>query len=77
MSLDKNLFTLNITPREKEPNVVELIDPSNTVHYRKERVDGTVYSFNVYGMSKLAAELMNFIMMFTLQILFLSRCWPA
>lgn len=51
MVLDQNLFTLNITPRVNEPLVIDLIDSSETVHYRKERTnDGTNgYSFNLYG----------------------------
>lgn len=49
MSLDQNLFTLNIAPRSGEPNIVELIDSRENVHYRKERVDGPTYSFNVFG----------------------------
>ena len=50
MSLDQNLFTLNIVQRVDAPNVIELVDPQDTVHYRKERVNGSTYSFNVFGM---------------------------
>lgn len=49
MSLDANLFTLNFTPAKDDPNVTELVDPSDTPHYRKERVPGNVYTINVYG----------------------------
>ena len=50
MSLDQNLFTLNFNPRDKEPHVVDLIDPSGIVHYRKERSDDEGYSFCLFGM---------------------------
>lgn len=49
MSLDKNLFTLHITPNKDDPNVVDLIDPNGTIHYRKQRVVGTSYKAEVYG----------------------------
>ena len=49
MSLDQNLFTLNIAQRVTEPHIIELIDPSETVHYRKERTNDGGYSFNLYG----------------------------
>ena len=49
MSLDQNLFTLNVQPNKDDPNVLDLIDPSGNGHYRKERVAGTVYKINVYG----------------------------
>ena len=49
MSLDQNLFTLNFAPSKDDPNVTELIDPSERPHYRKERVQGNVYRINVYG----------------------------
>lgn len=48
MSLDKNLFTLNVSPRPDDPNIVELIDPLGTIHYRKQRVQGTTYAVDVY-----------------------------
>lgn len=48
MSLDQNLFTLNVLP--KRANEFELVEPSGTVHYRKERVPGTVYTINLFGM---------------------------
>ena len=49
MSLDKNLFTLQFTPNPDDPNVIDLVDPSGAVHYRKHRVQGTTYEINVYG----------------------------
>lgn len=49
MSLDQNLFTLLFTPNQDNPNVVDLIDPSGNVHYRKRRVMGSVYTAEVYG----------------------------
>ncbi|PCH44081.1 hypothetical protein WOLCODRAFT_76224 [Wolfiporia cocos MD-104 SS10] len=48
MSLDLNLFTLNVTPSPDDPNVVDLVSPSGVVHYRKERVPGSAYSVCVY-----------------------------
>jgi hypothetical protein len=51
MSLDQNLFTLLLTPNKDDPNVVDLIDPSGHIHYRKQRVDaaGEMYNIQVYG----------------------------
>jgi hypothetical protein len=49
MSLDQNLFTLNFAPSKDDPNVTELVDPSEKPHYRKERVPGSVYRIDVYG----------------------------
>ncbi|KZT07374.1 uncharacterized protein LAESUDRAFT_724832 [Laetiporus sulphureus 93-53] len=49
MSLDQNLFTLNITPSTEDPNVIDLVDPAGTIHYRRHRVpDSTTYIVNVY-----------------------------
>ncbi|TCD62376.1 hypothetical protein EIP91_006958 [Steccherinum ochraceum] len=48
MSLDQNLFTLNVTPLAEDPTVVDLIDPNGNAHYRKQRVPGTVYKIEVY-----------------------------
>lgn len=53
MSLDQNLFTLNVTPNAEHPSVVDLVDPKGTVHYQKEREPGTLYRINVYGASVL------------------------
>lgn len=49
MSLDKNLFTLVVTPSPKDPGVVDLVDPSGTVHYRKQRIPEATYKVEVYG----------------------------
>ncbi|KAK7683402.1 hypothetical protein QCA50_013665 [Cerrena zonata] len=48
MSLDQNLFTLNIEPSKDDPNVLDLTDPSGNAHYKKARVPGNVYKINVY-----------------------------
>jgi hypothetical protein len=50
MSLDKNLFTLIFTPNKDHPNVIDLVDPAGTVHYRKQRVLTPEYKIEVYGM---------------------------
>lgn len=50
MSLDKNLFTLFFTPNKDHPNVIDLVDPSGTVHYRKQRALTPEYKIEVYGM---------------------------
>ena len=50
MSLDKNLFTLFFTPNKDHPNVIDLIDPVGTVHYRKQRVLTPEYKIELYGM---------------------------
>jgi len=55
MSLDQNLFTLNVMP--KGSNELELVEPSGTVHYRKERVIGTVYTINLFGMDYLGVTI--------------------
>ncbi|TFK71367.1 hypothetical protein BDN72DRAFT_765091 [Pluteus cervinus] len=48
MSLDQNLFTLHLKPNEKDVNVVDLVDPSGTVHYRKRRIrDATPGGYKV------------------------------
>jgi len=50
MSLDKNLFTLLFTPHKDNQNVIDLVDPSGTLHYRKQRVAGAAeYKIEVYG----------------------------
>ncbi|KAH7094037.1 hypothetical protein BKA62DRAFT_834410 [Auriculariales sp. MPI-PUGE-AT-0066] len=38
MALDQNLFTLNIITSEKEPDAIDLVEPSGIIHYRKRRV---------------------------------------
>jgi hypothetical protein len=59
MSLDQNLFTLLLTPNKDDPNVVDLVDPSGHIHYRKQRVDaaGEMYNIQVYGKYDLSALL--------------------
>jgi len=49
MSLDKNLFTLHVTPDKDDPNVVDLVDPNGIAHYKKQRVPGISYTMEVYG----------------------------
>ncbi|TFK39976.1 hypothetical protein BDQ12DRAFT_681557 [Crucibulum laeve] len=48
MSLDQNLFTLLLTPNKDHPQVLDLVDPSGIVHYRKRRIPGTEYKMEVY-----------------------------
>ncbi|KAG5647919.1 hypothetical protein DXG03_007843 [Asterophora parasitica] len=48
MSLDQNLFTLNLVQHKDDPHVVDLIDPSGTIHYRKQRVLSPEYKAEVY-----------------------------
>ncbi|KAF9453527.1 hypothetical protein P691DRAFT_719266 [Macrolepiota fuliginosa MF-IS2] len=48
MSLDQNLFTLQLTPHKDYPNVTDLVDPSGTLHYRKQRLAGSEYKIEVY-----------------------------
>ncbi|CCL98557.1 uncharacterized protein FIBRA_00557 [Fibroporia radiculosa] len=48
MSLDQNLFTLNVSPNAKDPNIVDLVDGSGTVHYRKEKLSGTAYTVRLH-----------------------------
>ncbi|KAH9889038.1 hypothetical protein C8Q73DRAFT_794025 [Cubamyces lactineus] len=47
MSLDQNLFTLNVACRSDDPNVLDLVDPNGVVHYTKRRVQGTVYTIEL------------------------------
>ena len=51
MSLDQNLFTLLVTPNTSDTTgtVLDLVDPSGNVHYRKRRILGQVYKIEVYG----------------------------
>lgn len=49
MSLDQNLFTLNVTPNAADPDVVDLVDTVGTVHYRKRKVQGETYTIEVSG----------------------------
>ncbi|EDR14637.1 uncharacterized protein LACBIDRAFT_305473 [Laccaria bicolor S238N-H82] len=49
MSLDQNLFTLHLTQHKDHPHVVDLVDPSGVVHYRKQRILGIPeYKAEVY-----------------------------
>lgn len=54
MSLDRNLFTLLLTPNaaasrpDEGVTVVDLVDPNGTVHYRKRRFAGGVYKAELY-----------------------------
>ncbi|KAG6891230.1 hypothetical protein C0995_008482 [Termitomyces sp. Mi166 len=48
MSLDQNLFTLHVTPNKDNPHIVDLVDPSGTIHYRKHRLPGIEYKAEVY-----------------------------
>ncbi|KAI0085851.1 hypothetical protein BDY19DRAFT_964703 [Irpex rosettiformis] len=48
MSLDANLFTLNFVQNKDEPSIIDLVDPSDNPHYRKQRLQGTEYKINVY-----------------------------
>ncbi|KZV98779.1 hypothetical protein EXIGLDRAFT_831994 [Exidia glandulosa HHB12029] len=41
MSLDQNLFTLNIVPSQDEPDAIDLVEPDGTLHYRKRRAAAT------------------------------------
>ncbi|KAJ8520284.1 hypothetical protein ONZ45_g2866 [Pleurotus djamor] len=51
MSLDKNLFTLVVTPNKDDPNVIDLVDPAGVMHYRKQRVPDSGYKVEVYDPS--------------------------
>lgn len=49
MSLDQNLFTLHFTPHTDNANVIDLVDPSGTIHYRKQRILCPEYKIEIYG----------------------------
>ena len=50
MSLDKNLFTLTFTPHKDNPNILDLVDPVGTIHYRKQKIVGSKeYKIELYG----------------------------
>lgn len=49
MSLDANLFTLNFQQNKDDPNIIDLVDPSDNPHYRKQRVQTAEYKINIYG----------------------------
>ncbi|GAW05262.1 hypothetical protein LENED_007106 [Lentinula edodes] len=48
MSLDQNLFTLIVTPSIIDHNVIDLVDSTGQVHYRKQRVPASIYKVEVY-----------------------------
>ncbi|KAH9990163.1 hypothetical protein BJV77DRAFT_1061040 [Russula vinacea] len=48
MSLDRNLFTLNVVPNQSNPAVQDLVNPTGTVHYQKEREGGQLYRINLF-----------------------------
>ncbi|KAF8266153.1 hypothetical protein EI94DRAFT_1733905 [Lactarius quietus] len=48
MSLDRNLFTLNIVQNGRNPAVQDLVLPSGVVYYSKEREAGTSYRINLF-----------------------------
>ncbi|KAJ3827248.1 hypothetical protein F5880DRAFT_1474888 [Lentinula raphanica] len=48
MSLDQNLFTLVLTSNTNDPNVIDLVDPTGRIHYRKQRVPGPIYKVELY-----------------------------
>ena len=49
MSLDQNLFTLNVTPRADDRNIIDLVDPRGVAHYMKRRLPTNEYNIEVYG----------------------------
>jgi hypothetical protein len=49
MSLDRNLFTLNIVPNESNNAVQDLVLPTGTVQYHREREGGQTYRINLFG----------------------------
>lgn len=51
MSLDQNLFTLTFAQNKDISQRVDLVDPSGTIHYAKQRIPGREYKIEVYGAS--------------------------
>lgn len=51
MSLDQNLFTLQVKPSETDPTVVDLVESNGNILYRKQCISGPVYAARVYGTS--------------------------
>lgn len=47
MSLDQNLFTLNLVQRPDNSAVIDLVDTNGTAHYRKQRIPGSVYKIEL------------------------------
>jgi len=50
MILDQNLFTLNILSSKEEPGATDLIDPNDTIYYRKRRkaAGASPYEWDLY-----------------------------
>ena len=67
MSLDKNLFTLYLTQNAEDPQVVDLVDPSGMVHYRKQRISGIEYKVEVYG------NTLTFLSVVSFQLIYFSK----
>ncbi len=51
MSLDQGLFSLNVTQRPDDRNIVDLIDSKGVPQYTKRRLPGTEYTIELYGTS--------------------------
>ncbi|KAI0763834.1 hypothetical protein BD413DRAFT_202538 [Trametes elegans] len=47
MSLDQNLFTLNVSPRADDRNVLDLVDTDGVAHYTKRRLPATEYTIEM------------------------------
>ncbi|KAH9926333.1 uncharacterized protein BXZ73DRAFT_103014 [Epithele typhae] len=52
MSLDQNLFTLNVSPRQDDRSIVDLVDAKGVVHYTKRRLPTNEYRIEVYGFDR-------------------------
>ncbi|OSD00127.1 hypothetical protein PYCCODRAFT_1394061 [Trametes coccinea BRFM310] len=48
MSLDQNLFTLNVSQRADDRNVLDLVDPNGVAHYSKRRIPSNEYNIEVF-----------------------------
>ncbi|KAL7280938.1 hypothetical protein ACG7TL_005887 [Trametes sanguinea] len=48
MSLDQNLFTLNVSQRADDRNVLDLVDPNGVTHYSKRRIPSNEYNIEVF-----------------------------
>ncbi|KAI0793634.1 hypothetical protein C8Q74DRAFT_1215186 [Fomes fomentarius] len=48
MSLDQGLFSLNVTQRPDDRNIVDLIDSKGVPQYTKRRLPGTEYTIELY-----------------------------
>ena len=49
MSLDQGIFSLNVTQREDDRTIVDLIDSKGVAQYTKRRLPGVEYKIEVYG----------------------------